>query len=130
MFFNVIFDAGYTRLFIFLSLLDGLGCWALIVHEVKYYNGKAFRKSAYKRKILFAKFFLRGLEDLTSKFNIIMIYINNILCIIFLVFGILNLCFYLPIFSDAMLIFGIMQIITGTIIQLENDAFVHYRSKR
>ena len=111
-------------------MADALICWSLIVGDVKYYNGKAFRKSAYKRKNLFAKFFLRGLEDLTSKFNIIMIYINNILCIIFLVFCILNLCFYLPIFSDVMLIFGIMQLISGTIIALENDGFVHYRSKR
>jgi len=92
--------------------------------------GKAFRQSAYKKKNLFAKLFLRGLEELTSRFNIIMNFIENILSILFIITCILNLSLGLPIFSDIMLITGIMQLIIGTIIALENEGFKHYRNKR
>ena len=114
----------------FYSFVSALVAWSLIVSQIKYYNGKEFRKSAYKRKNLFAKLFLRGLEELTSRFNIILNFIENVLSIIFITFGILNLCFYLPIFSDIMIITGIMQLIIDTIIALENEGFKHYRNKR
>ena len=130
MLFNIIFNTTQTIIFMCYSLVSALVAWSLIVSQIKYYNGKEFRKSAYKRKNLFAKLFLRGLEELTSRFNIILNFIENVLSIIFILFGILNLCFYLPIFSDIMLITGIMQLIIDTIIALENEGFKHYRNKR
>ena len=126
MLFNIIFNSNQTIGFMCFSLVSALMSRLLIVERVKYYNGKAFRKSAYKRKKWFAKLFLKGLEDLTSKFNIIMNFIEIILSIIFILSGILNLCFYLPIFTDIMLITGIVQLIIDTIIVLENDGFCHY----
>ena len=112
------------------SLASALMAWSLIVSQIEYYNGKAFRKSAYKRKNFFAKLFLKGLENLTSRFNIVLNFIENVLSIIFTLSCILNLCFYLPIFSDIMLITGIMQLIIDTIIALENEGFKHYRNKK
>ena len=130
MLFNIIFNTTQTIIFMCFSLVSALVAWSLIVSQIKYYNGKEFRKSAYKRKNLFAKLFLRGLEELTSRFNIILNFIENVLSIIFILFGILNLCFYLPIFSDIMIITGIIQLIIDTIIALENEGFKHYRNKR
>lgn len=129
MLFNIIFNTTQTIIFMFFSFVSALVAWSLIVSQIKYYNGKAFKQSAYKRKNLFAKLFLRGLEELTSRFNIILNFIENVLSIIFILFGILNLCFYLPIFSDIMIITGIMQLIIDTIIALENEGFKHYRNK-
>ncbi len=130
MLFNIIFNTTQTIIFMCFSLVSALVAWSLIVSQIKYYNGKEFRKSAYKRKNLFAKLFLRGLEELTSRFNIILNFIENVLSIIFILFGILNLCFYLQIISGIMIITGIMQLIIDTIIALENEGFKHYRNKR
>lgn len=66
MLFNIIFNTTQTIIFMCFSLVSALVAWSLIVSQIKYYNGKEFRKSAYKRKNLFAKLFLRGLEELTS----------------------------------------------------------------
>ena len=130
MLFNIIFGTRQTVGFMCFSLASALATWDLIVSQIKYYNGKAFRKSSYKRKNFFAKLFLKGLENLTSRFNIVLNFIGNVLSIIFILFGILNLCFYLPIFSDIMLITGIMQWIIDFIIALENEGFKHYRNKK
>ena len=130
MLFNIIFNTNQTVVFMCFSLASALMAWSLIVSQIEYYNGKAFRKSSYKRKNFFAKLFLKGLENLTSRFNIVLNFIENVLSIIFILFGILNLCFYLPIFSDIMLITGIMQLIIDTIIALENEGFKHYRNKK
>lgn len=130
MLFNIIFNTTQTVVFMCYSLIDALCSWSLIVFQIKYYNGKAFRKSAYKKKNWFAKLFLRGLEHLTSKFDIIMNFIDKIVAVIFLLSCILNLSLGLPIFSDIMLITGIMQFISGFIIALANEGFKHYRNKK
>lgn len=130
MLFNIIFNTTQTIIFMCFSLVSALVAWSLIVSQIEYYNGKAFRKSSYKRKNFFAKLFLKGLENLTSRFNIVLNFIENVLSIIFTLSCILNLCFYLPIFSDIMLITGIMQLIIDTIIALENEGFKRYRNKK
>lgn len=109
-----------TIALMYVGLMVTLLSWWIIVVQVNKNNEKAFRKSAYKKKNFFAKLFLRGLEHLVSKFNIVMNYIDKIIAIIFILFCILNIVFGLPIFSDMIMITGLMLFISFVIIAIDN----------
>ena len=130
MLFNVIFSSTQTIALMCLSLIFTVLSWWTIVSHVEYYNEKAFRKSAYKRKKWFAKLFLKGLEHLTTIFDRIMNFIEKLLHLIFFLFSILNLIICLPFFSDIMIITGAAQWVIAMIIGLENDGFSFLGGKK
>ena len=105
------------------SVLVSIFNWRVIDFQIKYYSEKALRKSLYYRKKWIAKIFLLGAEYLTTKLNVVVNYIDKISSIILIVFCVLNLIWGLKIFSVMMIAFCAIQLISLTIIGLENEVY-------
>lgn len=127
----ITFNKLQTIIFMILSLLGVLKNWWIINDNIKYFCRKSskLRKSPYFKKNFIKRLFLIGAEKLTSKLNIVLYYVEIILSVIFVLFGVMNLIFFISFFKIVLKVVGITLFITDLLIAINNGYLNGFRKR-